>query len=142
MLWLGLISGLVELAGAAFLLSLLAAGVLQDADQWGQHSHQMLTHISLLTVGGGVGVLAGTIALWWPQSIPLEKRWTWVIGILVAAVVTVVSIPFGWDYWLKFASNIPFFVVMILSASSFVIYLTTGTIQIGRWRESGAQLSS
>ena len=142
MLWLGLISGFVELAGAAFLLLLLAAGVLQDADQWSQHSHQMVTHISLLTIGGSAAVLGGTIALLRPQFMPLEKRWTSAIVFFVAAIVTVVSIPLGWDYWLEFGSNISFFVVVIISAISVVIYLTMGTIQIGRWRQSRARLSS
>ena len=139
--WLGLISGLVQLAGATFLLLSLAAGVLQDADQWSQHSRQMVAHISLLTIGGGVGVLSGAMVVWEFQIMRLEKRWTSATGFLAAALVTVASIPLGWDYWLEFGSNISFLVVVTISAISVLIYLAIGTIQIGRRWESRTRLS-
>ena len=124
----GLISGVAQLALGGFLLFLLAAGVFQDADQWTTYSQQMVVHIILITFGGTVGILASSVALYQPRSIPLGKAWTSATGMLVAAVVTTVSIPLGWNYWLEFASNVWFFVVVISSVIYVAVYLALTTV--------------
>ena len=124
------------MALGGFLLFLLAAGVFQDADQWTTYSQQMVAHISLITIGGTVGILVSTVTLYQPRSTPLDKPWTLAIGFLVAAVVTAVSIPLGWDYWLEFASNVWFFVVVTSSAIYAVVYLALATDPLWRRRKS------
>lgn len=78
----------------------------------------------MITIGGSAGVLASTVALFQRRSRSSGTPSTPAIGLLVAIVVTVVSIPLGWDYWLEFGSNVEFLVVVISCGIYVVIYLT------------------
>jgi len=108
-LWLGLIASLVHLSASTFLIFLGTAGVLQDADQWSQHSERVVAQISLLTLGSTAGIFASALALWRRSDLGLVKLRISTGAFLTAAVMTIVSVIMGWDYWLEFGSNVAFF---------------------------------
>ena len=127
---LGFIGSLVHSAWAAFLLLLLVTGTLQDADQWVQHSTQMTTHVILLATAGGIGVMAGSLRFWVPKTMGPRKPWNSAIGFFVAGVLTIVSVPLGWGYWIDL--NIWFFLVLAFSLAYFVFYASLAAILIMR----------
>jgi len=127
-LWLGLIAGSVQLAASTFLIFLGAVGVLQDADQWSQHNERVIAQISLLTFGSAAGMFASGLALWRRSDPGILKLRISTGAFLTAAVMTIVSVLMGWDYWLEFGSNVAFFVVLIFSVIYSLIYLFLGML--------------
>ncbi len=127
-LWLGLIASLVHLSASTFLIFLGTAGVLQDADQWSQHSERVVAQISLLTLGSAAGIFASALALWRRSDLGLVKLRISTGAFLTAAVMTIVSVLMGWDYWLEFGSNVAFFVVLISSAIYSLVYIFLGML--------------
>ncbi len=138
---LGFIGSLVHSAWAAFLLLLLATGTLQDADQWVQHSTQMTTHVILLATAGVIGIIAGSLGFWVPKTMGPRKPWSSAIAFFVASVLTIVSVPLGWGYWIDL--NIWLFLVLAFSLAYFVFYTSLAAILImGRAKLSIRTLAS
>jgi len=102
--------------------------VLQDADQWSQHSERVVAQISLLTLGSAAGIFASALALWRRSDLGLVKLRISTGAFLTAAVMTIVSVLMGWDYWLEFGSNVAFFVVLISSAIYSLVYIFLGML--------------
>ena len=127
-LGLGLTSSLVHLLGGVFLVFMLASGVLQDADQWGQYRERVVAQITLLTIGSVAGILASIVALRRPQGRGLGGPSIPAGMFLAAAVVTIVSVPLGWGYWLEFGSNVSFFAVIIPSIAYTMVYFAVGAL--------------
>lgn len=131
---LGFIGSLVHSAWGAFLLLLLARGTLQDADQWVQHSTQMTTHVILLATAGSIGIIAGSLGFWIPKTMGPRKPWSSAIGFFVASVLTIVSVPLGWGYWIDL--NIWLFLVLAFSFAYFLFYTSLAAILIMRRAKS------
>ena len=98
----------------------------------------MVVHISLITIGGIAGILAGTLVLHPPRSMRLHKVLSLVIGLLVATVATFVSVPSGWHYWLELGSNVWFFVVVKSSSIYAVIYFAMAIFLV--WERKNSRL--
>ena len=127
---IGFTGSLVHSAWDAFLLLLLATGTLQDADQWVKYSTQMTAHIILLATAGSIGTLAGSLGFWVPKSMKLGKPWGSAIGFFVSGVLTIVSVPFGWGYWIDL--NVWLFLVLTFSIAYFVFYTSLAGMLIMR----------
>ena len=137
-----LAASLAHLVAGAFFFYVLDQGGFQDADHWFLYSEQVVAQISLLTIGGSAGVLASISALWRPRVLSLEKLRSSTAIFLMAAIVTAVSLPLGWGYWVEFGANPWVFGVVISSIAYSLLYLTVGTILFVRWRRRSGNRAS
>ena len=131
-LTLVLAASLAHLAAGAFLFYVLGQGGFQDADHWFLYSDRVVAQISLLTIGGSAGVLASILVLWSPRILSLQKLRSSTAIFLGASVVTAVSLPLGWRYWVEFGANAWVFGVLISSTAYSLFYLTVGAILFAR----------
>ena len=127
-LTLCLAASLAHLVAGAFFFYVLYQGGFQDADHWFLYSERVVAQISLITLGGGAGVLASILARWRPRVLSLKKVRSSTAIFLMAAVVTAVSLPLGWGYWLEYGANPWVFGVVISSIAYSLLYLSMGTI--------------
>ena len=131
-LTLVLAASLAHLVAGVFFFYVLGQGGFQDADHWFLYSEQVVAQISLLTIGGSAGVLASLLVLWSPRVLSLQKLRSSTAIFLVASVVTAVSLPLGWRYWVEFGANAWVFGVLISSMAYSLFYLTVGAILFAR----------